>query len=138
MNTIDKLKEEELEQLKPEDEKIVELEVLITEGVDAKLPFNFMYPNTNKRVGVLVRPLSTTEFQNAIMNSKKNQTNFLIELLKIGLYNQQGEPIPIEIIEKLPAGVTTSICNEISRISGIDLVQQSEINQDILDEFMGF
>ena len=137
MSDIDKLQKEEIEELSHED-KIMELDQLITEGVNAKLPFTFIYPNTDKKVGVMVRPLSTNEYQSAIIKSKKLKTNFLTELCKIGLYKLDGSEFPKDKIDDLPAGVVTIICNELARISGIDLLENTEVNQSMIDDFMGF
>lgn len=132
------LEKKELENLS-EDEKVMELDQLITEGVNAKIPFQFIYPNTTKKVGVMIRPLSTGEYQSAIVQSRKFKTNFLNEILKIGLYKMDGDEFPPEQIEQLPAGVVTRISNEIARISGVDLAENVNENQaQLFDEIMGF
>ena len=130
-------KQKELEHLQKEDE-IFELDQLISEGIDAKIPFTFIYPNTTKKVGVLVRPLSTNEYQNAILKSKRLKTNFLIELARLGVYKMDESKFPDEILDELPAGVITRITNEINRISGVELVDGSEDVQQIFDDLMGF
>lgn len=130
-------KEDEIKEL--QSEEIMELDLLISEGVNAKIPFEFIYPNTDRKVGVMVRPLSTKEYQSAILRSKKLKTNFLVELLECGLYKMNGDKFPSEKIDELPAGVVTIICNELARISGVDLVENQEINQqNIIDEMLGF
>ena len=124
---------------KSQETEIFELDQIITEGVNAKIPFTFIYPNTDKNVGVLVRPLSTNEYQKAILKSKKLKTNFLVELAKLGVYKMDESKIPDEIINDLPAGVVTIITNEINRISGVGLVDDSgEAQQQLFDELMGF
>lgn len=46
---------------------------------------------------------------------------------------------PDELLEELPAGVITKITNEINRISGVDLVDNSgEAQQQLFDDLMGF
>ena len=130
-------KQKELEHLQKEDE-IFELDQLISEGIDAKIPFTIIYPNTTKKVGVLVRPLSTNEYQNAILKSKRLKTNFLIELARLGVYKMDESKFPDEILDELPAGVITRITNEINRISGVELVDGSEDVQQIFDDLMGF
>ena len=133
-----KEKEKELKHLQQEDE-ILELDQIITEGVNAKIPFTFTYPNTKKKVGVIVRPLSTNEYQKAILTSKKFKTNFLIELTKLGVYKMDESKFPEDLIMKLPAGVITRITNEINRISGVELIDDSgDVQQQIFDDLMGF
>ena len=136
--SVEDEKAKELEHLSQEDE-ILELDQLISEGTDAKIPFTFIYPNTTKKVGVLVRPLSTNEYQRAVMKSKKLKTNFLVELARLGVSRLDESKFPDEILEELPAGVITKITNEINRISGVDLIDESgEAQQQIFDELMGF
>ena len=136
--SVEDEKQKELEHLQKEDE-IFELDQVITEGIEAKIPFTFIYPNTNKKVGVLVRPLSTNEYQSAVLKSKRLKTNFLIELAKLGLYKMDESRFANDFIEGLPAGVITKVTNEINRISGVDLVDDSpEVQQQIFDDLMGF
>ena len=136
--SVEKEKAKELEHLQQEDE-IFELDQIITEGTNAKIPFTFIYPNTTKKVGVLVRPLSTNEYQNAILTSKRLKTNFLLELARLGVSKMDESKFPDDILEDLPAGVITRITNEINRISGVDLVDGSEeVQQQLIDELMGF
>ena len=136
--SVEKEKAKELEHLQQEDE-IFELDQIITEGTNAKIPFTFIYPNTTKKVGVLVRPLSTNEYQNAILTSKRLKTNFLLELARLGVSKMDVSKFADDILEDLPAGVITKITNEINRISGVDLVDGSEdVQHQIFDDLMGF
>ena len=124
---------------KDKEPEIFELDQIITEGVNAKIPFTFIYPNTDKKVGVLIRPLSTNKYQKAILKSKKLKTNFLVELAKLGVYKMDESKFPEELITKLPAGIVTMITNEINRISGVELVDESgEAQQQLFEDLMGF
>ena len=124
---------------KDKEPEIFELDQIITEGVNAKIPFTFIYPNTDKKVGVLIRPLSTNEYQKAILKSKKLKTNFLVELAKLGVYKMDESKFPEELITELPAGIVTMITNEINRISGVELVDESgEAQQQLFEDLMGF
>lgn len=136
--SVEKEKQKELEHLQQEDE-IFELDQIISEGTNAKIPFTFIYPNSDKKVGVLVRPLSANEFGKAFMNSKRLKTNFLLELARLGVCKMDESKFPDELLEELPAGVITKITNEINRISGVDLVDNSgEAQQQLFDDLMGF
>lgn len=138
MKSIEDEKAKEIEHLSQETE-ILELDQVLTEGINAKIPFTFTYPNTNKKVGVLVRPLSTNEYQKAILMSKRLKTNFLVELAKLGTYKMDESKFPEDLLETLPAGIVTRITNEINRISGVELVEGSgETQQQIFEELMGF
>lgn len=133
-----KEKQKELKHLQQEEE-IFELDQIITEGTNAKIPFTFIYPNTTKKVGVLIRPLSTNEYQKAILSSKRLKTNLLIELAKLGVYKLDESKFPDDLLAELPAGVITRITNEINRISGVELMDTSEdAQQQIFDDLMGF
>lgn len=130
--------EEEIEGLS-EKEVIFELDELITKGVDSEIPFNFIYPNTDKKVGVMVRPLATHEYQNALLRSKKLGTNFLVELCSLGVSHMDGSDFSKENLNELPAGVITLLVNEISRISGLDLAEEHAVDQtDLLGALVGF
>lgn len=136
--SIEDEKQKELEHLQQEEE-IFELDQIISEGTNAKIPFTFIYPNTTRKVGVLIRPLSTNEYQNAIMRSRKLKSNFLIELAKLGIYKMDETEFPEDLLMELPAGVITKITNEINRISGIELIKGSEeVQQKLLEDMMGF
>ena len=136
--SVEKEKQKELEHLQQEDE-IFELDQVITEGINAKIPFTFIYPNTTKKVGVLIRPLSTTEYQNAILSSRRLKTNLLLELAKLGVYKLDESKFPEDLLTELPAGIITKITNEINRISGVELMNVSEdTQQQIFDDLMGF
>lgn len=140
MTNVDKLREEEIETLsKNTDGEVMELDQILTEGVNAKIPFSFTYPNTDKKVGVMVRPLSSNEYTTAMKKSKQFKSNFLTEILKIGLYKMNGDEFPKEQVDELPAGVVVMISNEISRISGVDLAESVEVNQqNMIEDMMGF
>ena len=140
MTNVDKLREEEIETLsKNTDDEVMELDQILTEGVNAKIPFSFTYPNTDKKVGVMVRPLSSNEYTTAMKKSKQFNSNFLTEILKIGLYRMNGDEFPKEQVDELPAGVVVMISNEISRISGVDLAESVEVNQqNMIEDMMGF
>lgn len=136
--SVEKEKQKELEHLQQEDE-IFELDQIITEGTNAKIPFTFIYPNTTKKVGVLIRPLSTTEYQNAILSSRRLKTNLLLELAKLGVYKLDESKFPEDLLTELPAGIITKITNEINRISGVELMNVPEdTQQQIFDDLMGF
>ena len=140
MTNVDKLREEEIETLsKNTDDEVMELDQILTEGVNAKIPFSYTYPITDKKVGVMVRPLSSNEYTTAMKKSKQFKSNFLTEILKIGLYRMNGDEFPKEQVDELPAGVVVMISNEISRISGVDLAESVEVNQqNMIEDMMGF
>lgn len=143
MTDIEKLKNEEIEMLSESNgtDEVFDLDVLITEGVNAKVPLNFTYPNTDKTVGVMIRPLSTHEYKTAIQKAKKFKKVVFFELLKLGLYKMDGSKFPDEILDELPFGVVTYIAGNIHKISGMDLSDNSSGDVDlneIVSNMLGF
>lgn len=128
------LQEKEIELLTKEEE-IFDLESLITDGIEAKVPIEIKYGE--KTFGALIKPLTSTEWNNATrINLKNPKTTADIELVKKGLYNLNGEKYPPETIEKLPAGIILEIMKQIAKISGIEL--NTKENKEIAKELMGF
>lgn len=136
MKKTEKLQQEEIEKLKKDDFELYELEQLITEGAEAKIPFEFIYPNTDKKVGVLLKPLPTDEYMKCINRGKKENRTYLIEILKVGLFTLDEEPFPPKLLNKLPAGVVSALVNEINRISGVEIAQ--EYSDEFMEQLMGF
>ena len=129
MVDINKLQEEELNALNNED--VFDLESLITDGADARVPVRISFPKYEKdgtmrtvQAGALIRPLTNIEWNNAIKRNRNDYTNKTtdeIELLKKALYNTNEEQMPAEIVELIPAGVVSELVKEVARISGIDI-----------------
>ena len=129
------LKQREIESLSSEEMEILDLEKLITDGVNAKIPMEITY--NNKKFGVLLRPLTNIEWNNAIQTSIQNKkTTNEVELLKLGLYKIDGNPFPKELISKLPAGISSELMKKLAEISGIQI--NSEENIKMAKQLMGF
>lgn len=134
MTDVNKLMEEELSNLS-NDEEIFDLETLITDGVNAKVPVEINYKG--KTFGAILKPLTNPEWNNAIRLGYKNpKTTSEIELLKIGLYHKNGDKFPKDIIENLPAGVIVELAKELARISGITF--NMEENVRLAKDMLGF
>ena len=132
---IEQMQKEELEKLS-QDEEIFELEDLITAGKDARIPITFIYPNTNKKVGAIIKPLTSNEWNNCMRRVSKFHTSFQLEIVKKGLYNTKEEPIPSNLIEIMPQGAINEIYNKIAEASGIH-----ESTEDMIEaskKIMGF
>lgn len=137
MTNIDELKKQELEDLNitENDLEIFELEQLITNGIEEKIPIEITYKN--QTFGALIRPLTSIEWNNAVNKAnRRTDTNVETELLKTGLYNKDGSPFNPELIPKLPAGVSSSIMKEIAKVSGVNF--DSEENMKLVRKIMGF
>lgn len=98
------------------EEELFDLETLITEGVDARVPIEIEFPN-GKKAQALIRPISTGEFQ-TIYNG--NASELLVNILEAGLMNKNGEPLPVDLIKSMPVGLPAKITQQIFEISGIE------------------
>lgn len=137
MTNIDELKQQELDNLNinENDIEIFELEQLITNGIEEKIPIEINYKE--QEFGAMIRPLTSIEWNNATTKANRNpNTNIEVELLKLGLYNKDGTPFKPELIPKLPAGVSSTIMKEIANISGVNF--NSEENVKLIRKIMGF
>lgn len=134
-NELYEKEKEELEKLNQEEE-IIDLEQLITGGAEVKIPITFIYPNTDKKVGAIIRPLTSNEWNNCIRKMAKFKTSFQLEIVKVGLLNMKEQPIPSKLIEQLPQGAINEIYGKIAEASGIH-----ESNEDMIEatkKLMGF
>lgn len=138
MTDIEKLQAEELANLN-ENEEIFDLESLVTDGADARIPITVEYPKkdgTMVKAGAMIRPLTNIEWNNATrLNRKNNGTTNEVELVKIGLYTKKGEQFPPQLVEKLPAGLILKIVEQLAEVSGIDLYNKRnlKIAKDMMD-----
>ena len=132
--------EEELSTLMEDD--VFDLEALITDGADARVPIRITFPKQEPdgtirmvQAGAMIRPLTNVEWNNATRKKKNNNsTTDEVELLKKALYTMKGEQMPPEIVEKIPNGVTIELVKEVARISGVDI----EANLKLAREMVGF
>lgn len=133
-NDLENEQKAELEMLSNEDGEVFDLETLILDGENAKIPITFIYPNTDKTVGVMIRPVTTSEYNQVLRKSERLGLQFLVEILKIALYKMDGTPFPQELIGKLPAGVCAELVEKINDISGIKSNEEdlNKVNAELL------
>ena len=98
------------------DDEFFDLETLITEGVDARVPIEIEFPN-GKKAQALIKPISTGEFGSIY---RGNAGKILINVLHHSLMNTKGEPLKSSLIEAMPVGLPKKIIEEIFKISGIE------------------
>ena len=129
--------DEEIEKLSQEEE-LFDLETLIIEGSNALYPIVFDYPTPSgdKKVTAKIRPLTSSEIQNAALASRKTGESYAELVLKKGLYTKDEKQFPPELISKMAGGVVAEISNKISEISGIK-IDEEETNR-LVGELMGF
>ena len=139
MSKVDDLKAEELNRLNNNDDEIFDLESLITDGADARFPITIQFPKGDEHVqaAAMIRPLTSVELNNITRKARGNQvSNFGVELLKLALYTKDGKEFPVELLDKIPAGVVTELCNHIYKISGITI--DKDENLKLARQMMGF
>lgn len=132
---VNKEQLEEIERLS-HDEELFELEELITAGKDSRIPITFTYPNTDKKVKAMIRPLTSNEWNQCSMKVLKFKTSFQLEVVSIGLLNSNGKKIPSDLIELMPQGAISEIYDEIARISGVSKNNDEEL--ELATKMMGF
>lgn len=98
------------------DDEYFDLETLITEGVDAKVPIDIEFPD-GRKAQALIRPISTGEFQ-TIYNGSASE--LIVNVLSNSLMDKNGNPIPRTSIEAMPVGLPAKIVEQIFKISGIE------------------
>lgn len=117
------------------DEEIFDLESLIVDGTNAKVPVEINYDN--KKFGAILKPLTNVEWNNASrVGFKNHKTTTELELLKKGLFTRNDEPFPEKVLVKLPQGVVNALFKELARISGVEL--NTEENMELAKRLMDF
>lgn len=117
-----------------QDDELFDLETLITEGVEARVPIEIEFPN-GKKAQATIRPISTGEFQTIYT---RDTSNLLVNVLEAGLMNKDGEPLPRNLLEAMPIGLPVKITQQIFEISGIETdAEDAEALKDELESFPG-
>lgn len=106
--------------IEPVNDELVDLETLILDGDDAFIPLKFIYPNTNKKTGVYLKPLTGEAFKGIDANNVD-----AISLLNGCLFDLEKNPVKLHVIEKLPAGVIVELYKKLSEISGIEMKEDN-------------
>lgn len=103
-----------------EAQELFDLETLITEGIDARVPIEIEFPN-GKKAAAMIRPLNANEFKTIYDG---DASNILISILEKSLMNKNGEPLPRELIEAMPIGLPAKIIKQIFEISGVETTEE--------------
>lgn len=107
-----------------QDDELFDLETLITEGVDARVPIIIEFPD-GRKAQAQIKPISTSEFQSIASGNAKE---IIVNVLSESLMNKNGEPLDSTLIEAMPIGLPAKIVMQIFEISGIETN-----NEDIED-----
>lgn len=109
---------------KTEAQELFDLETLITEGTDTRVPIEIEFPD-GKKAGAMIRPLSTGEFK-TIFNG--DASNILVNILEKGLMNKNGDALSRSLIESMPIGLPAKIIEQIFEISGVETTEE-DVNE---------
>lgn len=136
MTDINELQKQELEQLN--NEETFSLESLITEGTELRIPITFDFPTKNglKKASAIIRPLTASEWETAQNYAIKTKKDFMLKILEKGLLNDDGEPLPFELLKAMPFGVVNEIYLRIADVSGVKLNQKEQY--EFTKELLGF
>lgn len=144
MANIKDLKQKELEQLNKETD-LKELESLIIQGADARIPIVFdltLYDKKNEQmrtetVKCYLKPLTSTEVQNSQRTAIKfKNTTLQIELLKKGMFDSNDEHFNQALIEALPSGTIDKLAEKLLEISGVEIDPNQ--SKEMMEKMMGF
>ena len=135
--TIEELKQEEINNL-TETNEAFSLESLIVEGSELTIPITFDYPTKKGiiKASAIIRPVTTSEWENAQNFAMRNKKDFIIKILEKGLLNDNGEPLPEKLLRKMPFGVASEIYIRIADASGVK--QNKEEQYKFTKDLLGF
>lgn len=101
------------------EEEYYDLETLITEGTNAKVPITIEFPN-GKKAKALIKPILAEDLK--LMNFDFDKPfDMVVEILKMCLFNSKGKQLSEKFIDGLPAGLPMEIGGEVFKISGIEV-----------------
>lgn len=103
-----------------ETQELFDLETLITEGIDARVPIEIEFPN-GKKAAAMIRPLNANEFKTIYDG---DASNILISILEKSLMNKNGDALPRSLIEAMPIGLPAKIIKQIFEISGVETTEE--------------
>lgn len=123
---------------KTKEQELFDLETLILEGAETRIPITFDFPTQNGIVqtSAIIRPVSNRDWNNALSKAKNNLANFTVLILQKGLLSSSGEQLSEGLLGKIPQGVADELVRQIQDLSGIK--QNQEEQYKLTKELMGF
>ena len=103
-----------------EAQELFDLETLITEGIDARVPIEIEFPY-GKYAAAMISPLNANEFKTIYDG---DASNILISILEKSLMNKNGDALPRSLIEAMPIGLPAKIIKQIFEISGVETTEE--------------
>lgn len=118
-----------------ENAKVMNLESLITGGIDAIIPITISYMGQDFSANI--RPINAIENNEVTQKYINKRESVILNTVKKCLLKDDGKNYTIAELEKIPAGVIQNIYNKIQEISGIENTT-SEDDMKMIRELMGF
>lgn len=118
-----------------ENAKVMNLESLITGGINAIIPITISYMGQDFSANI--RPINAIENNEVTQKYINKRESVTLNTVKKCLLKDDGKNYTITELEKIPAGVIQNIYNKIQEISGIENTT-SEDDMKMIRELMGF
>lgn len=118
-----------------ENAKVMNLESLITGGIDAIIPITISYMGQDFSANI--RPINAIENNEVTQKYINKRESVILNTVKKCLLKDDGKNYTIAELEKIPVGVIQNIYNKIQEISGIENTT-SEDDMKMIRELMGF
>lgn len=115
--------------------EVMNLESLITGGIDTVIPITITY--MGQPFTANVRPINSIEHNKVVNKYLNNKESIVFNTVKLCLLKDDGTSYKLDELEKVPAGITEKIYEKIQEISGIEN-NLSEEESKLVRELMGF
>ena len=129
------MEDDSIEKEIQENAKVMNLESLITGGIDAVIPITITYMGQDFSANI--RPINAIENNEVTQKYINKRESVILNTVKKCLLKDDGKNYTIAELEKIPAGVIQNIYNKIQEISGIENTT-SEDDMKMIRELMGF
>lgn len=129
------MEDDNIEKEIQENAKVMNLESLITGGIDAVIPITISYMGQDFSANI--RPINAIENNEVTQKYINKRESVILNTVKKCLLKDDGKNYTIAELEKIPAGVIQNIYNKIQEISGIENTT-SEDDMKMIRELMGF
>ena len=115
--------------------EVMNLEALITGGIDTIIPITINY--MGQPFTANVRPINSIEHSKVVNKYLNNKESIVFNTVKLCLLKDDGSNYKVSELEKVPAGITEKIYEKIQEISGIETNLTDEESK-LVRELMGF
>lgn len=129
------MEDDNIEKEIQENAKVMNLESLITGGIDAVIPITITYMGQDFSANI--RPINAIENNEVTQKYINKRESVILNTVKKCLLKDDGKNYTIAELEKIPVGVIQNIYNKIQEISGIENTT-SEDDMKMVRELMGF